>query len=67
MLNAQIRTSFMFLQVALINIAAVKITFGRMKVFIFVYINRNAQSAVLYILYICCIMYITFSSFDVTE
>ncbi|XP_012526578.1 multidrug resistance-associated protein 5 isoform X3 [Monomorium pharaonis] len=30
-LNAQIRTSFMFLQVALINIAAVKITFGRIK------------------------------------
>ncbi|EGI66812.1 Sodium leak channel non-selective protein [Acromyrmex echinatior] len=31
-LNAQIRTSFMFLQVALLNIAAVKITFGRIKV-----------------------------------
>ncbi|XP_070510894.1 ATP-binding cassette sub-family C member 5-like isoform X3 [Cardiocondyla obscurior] len=30
-LNAQIRTSFMFLQVALVNIAAVKITFGRIK------------------------------------
>ncbi|KAG5348318.1 MRP5 protein, partial [Acromyrmex charruanus] len=30
-LNAQIRTSFMFLQVALLNIAAVKITFGRIK------------------------------------
>ncbi|GAB1862709.1 Sodium leak channel non-selective protein [Camponotus japonicus] len=30
-LNAQIRTSFMFLQVALVNIAAVKITFRRIK------------------------------------
>ncbi|KYM83609.1 Sodium leak channel non-selective protein [Atta colombica] len=30
-LNAQIRTSFMFLQVALVNITAVKITFGRIK------------------------------------
>ncbi|CAL1686666.1 unnamed protein product [Lasius platythorax] len=30
-LNAQIRTSFMFLQVALVNIAAIKITFGRIK------------------------------------
>lgn len=34
MLNAQIRTSFMFVQVALSNIAAVKISFGRIKVFI---------------------------------
>ncbi|EFN65909.1 Sodium leak channel non-selective protein [Camponotus floridanus] len=30
-LSAQIRTSFMFLQVALVNIAAVKITFRRLK------------------------------------
>ncbi|XP_014480641.1 PREDICTED: multidrug resistance-associated protein 5-like isoform X2 [Dinoponera quadriceps] len=30
-LNAQIRTSFMFLQVALVNITAAKITFGRIK------------------------------------
>lgn len=37
-LNAQIRTSFMFLQVALVNIAAVKITFRRIKVFIFLYL-----------------------------
>ncbi|XP_032668813.1 sodium leak channel non-selective protein-like [Odontomachus brunneus] len=30
-LNAQIRTSFMFLQVALVNITTAKITFGRIK------------------------------------
>nr|KAF7429749.1 hypothetical protein H0235_006147 [Vespula pensylvanica] len=34
LLNAQIRTSFMFLQVAIINIIASKITFNRLKVFI---------------------------------